>query len=326
MGGVSSLPRGMPRPPAHPAGGRAAVAAWSRTTLRILRELEAANVVALDGAAVACAADRSILPLVAKTLTELALLVRAVARSGAELGEVAPPKAARDVFRRKGDYWTISWRGESRLVRDVRGLHYVAHLLRHPGREFHALDLVDPNGSGALRSDGIPALDSEAKATYRRRLDDLRDDLAEAERIGDVGRAARARAEREALAEQLAAAMGLGGRDRLAGAAAERARCAVTQCIRVALKRIRTALPALADDLRLHIKTGVYCVYVPDAGHRPTGCCDALRGRRRRNEASVRGDGGTARMAGAARTSVASHRPRKFDRSGVVSRQLTIPK
>ena len=91
--------------------------------------------------------------------------------------------------------------------------------------------------------------------------------LEEAERLGDAGRSARARAEREALTEELAAAVGLGGRDRLAAATAERARCAVTQGIRLALKRDRNALPALANEPTLRIKTGVSCVYVPDPAH-----------------------------------------------------------
>jgi hypothetical protein len=30
---------------------------------------------------------------------------------------------------------------------------------------------------------------------------------------------------------------------------------------------LRTGLPALADELRLRIKTGVYCVYLPDPAH-----------------------------------------------------------
>ena len=116
----------------------------------------------------------------------------------------------------------------------------MAQLLRDPGREFHALDLVGASGFGvvdARRGDGVAALDATAKAAYRRRLDELRHDLEEAERLGDAGRSARARAEREALTEELAAAVGLGGRDRLAAATAERARCAVTQGIRLALKR-----------------------------------------------------------------------------------------
>jgi class 3 adenylate cyclase len=184
--------------------------------------------------------------------------------------EVAAPEPVGGVFRRDGEHWRIAWRGRHCLVRDVRGLHYIAHLLCHPGREFHALDLIGANGvawMGAQRTDGLAMLDPSAKAAYRQRLDDLRDDLEEAERLCDVGRAGRARAEREALAEELAAAVGLGGRDRLAAAAAERARSTVAQAIRLALKRIRSGLPMLADELGLRIKTGVYCVYLPDSAH-----------------------------------------------------------
>ena len=185
-------------------------------------------------------------------------------------GEGSATETTGNVFRREGDYWTIAWRGRRCRVRDVRGLQYIAQLLRDPGREFHALDLVGTSGFGlvdARRGDGVAALDATAKAAYRRRLDELRHDLEEAERLGDAGRSARARAEREALTEELAAAVGLGGRDRLAAATAERARCAVTQGIRLALKRIRNALPALANELTFRIKTGVYCVYVPDPAH-----------------------------------------------------------
>ena len=122
------------------------------------------------------------------------------------------------MFRCDGEYWTIVWRGKRCLVKDVLGLRYIVQLLRHPGREFHALDLVGGCCSTRVRGgDGVAALDEEAKAAYRRRLRDLRDDLDEAERICDLGRAARAREEEEVLTEQLAAAVGLGGRDRRAG-------------------------------------------------------------------------------------------------------------
>jgi class 3 adenylate cyclase len=183
-------------------------------------------------------------------------------------GAVPLREAPGAVFRCDGEYWTIAWRGKRCLVKDVLGLRYIEQLLRHPGREFHVLDLVGgccpTRGRGG---DGVAALDEEAKAAYRRRLRALRDDLDEAERICDLGRAARAREEEEALSEQLAAAVGLGGRDRQLASAAERARCTVTQGIRLALKRIRTPLPSLADELRLRVKTGVYCVYIPDPVH-----------------------------------------------------------
>src|SRR5262249_507386 len=161
-------------------------------------------------------------------------------------GEVAAAETARGMFRREGESWSIAWRGRRCLVRDVRGPHYIAHPLRHRGREFHALALVAGNGSGpagAQRGYGGPALDAQARTVYRRRLDDLRDDLEEAEALCDLGRAARARGEQEALTDELAAAVGLDGRDRSAAAAAERARSTVAQRTRVAPKRVGNGLP-----------------------------------------------------------------------------------
>jgi hypothetical protein len=180
--------------------------------------------------------------------------------------KAAEPAAA--MFRCDGEYWTIAWRGGRSLVKDVQGLRYIAQLLRHPGREFHVLDLVGGCCPTRVRGgEGVAALDAAAKDAYRRRLVELRDELDEAERICDLGRAARARAEEAALTEQLAAAVGLGGRDRQLASAAERARCTVTHGVRLALKRIRMTLPSLADELRLRVKTGVYCVYIRDPVH-----------------------------------------------------------
>ena len=152
--------------------------------------------------------------------------------------------------------------------------------MRHPARELHVLDLASGAGNRragpasepdtAAASDrpaagaGLPVLDAAAKAAYQGRLAELRDDLAEAERFHDAGRAERARLEIEALAEQLAAAVGLGGRDRLAASDAERARSTITHGIRAALGRIAKPLPALASELMRGIRTGTFCSYRPD--------------------------------------------------------------
>jgi transposase len=67
-----------------------------------------------------------------------------------------------------------------------------------------------------------------------------------------------------AITDQLAAGLGLGGRDRTVASASERARSAVTQGIRSALRRIDQEVPALATRLRSCVKTGTFCVYRPD--------------------------------------------------------------
>lgn len=182
-----------------------------------------------------------------------------------------------DVFRREGEYWAVVHAGATARIADTKGMGYLARLLAEPGREFHALDLVTAQGSGgpvgvdadagltAQRGGGTGAvLDATAKAAYRRRMVELREELDEAEAFGDPERVARARVDLEALADHLAAAVGLGGRDRSAADAAERARSSVTKAVRVAIRRIATHHPALGSHLRHSVRTGIYCSYEPD--------------------------------------------------------------
>jgi hypothetical protein len=109
-----------------------------------------------------------------------------------------------------------------------------------------------------------PLLDATARAALKTRLQELREELAEAEDANDLGRAERHREEIDQLAEHLAAATGLGGRDRGAGAQANRARVAVAKAIRVSLARIAEQSSDLAQHLDRAIKTGMFCCYVPD--------------------------------------------------------------
>jgi hypothetical protein len=185
------------------------------------------------------------------------------------------------LFLRQGDYWTIRYQGHVTFLKATRGLHCLSLLLCHPGREFHASELLgqvigrplvlDRGGpatdvwqSGRL-SDLGPILDAQAKAEYKRRLDDLRKDLAEAERFNAPDRAERARDEMAALAEQLASAVGLGGRNRRTGSEAERARSAVTKRIKSSIKRIGKAIPSLGSHLAARVKTGCFCSYDPQS-------------------------------------------------------------
>jgi hypothetical protein len=124
-------------------------------------------------------------------------------------------------------------------------------------------------------------LDANAKAAYRARLADLRAELEEAEGFNDPARAAKARQEMEFLVGELARAVGLGGRDRRAAAHAERARLNATRAIRAAVANLARVNPALGRHLAVTIRTGRYCVYLPDPrapiawnadpGHRPPG-------------------------------------------------------
>ena len=188
------------------------------------------------------------------------------------------PVAGVNVFRREGDYWSVSFEGHTVRVRDLKGMRYLARLLADPGREYHVLDLVAAEtGSGAQvdssQAAGLPrsafgdaaeGLDAQAKDAYRRRLAEIDDDLEQARAIGDAERAAQADAERDFLVQELARAFGLGGRDRRAASASERARAGVTRAVRQAMARIAEHHPQLGQHLSRTIRTGTYCAYVPD--------------------------------------------------------------
>jgi hypothetical protein len=181
-----------------------------------------------------------------------------------------------NAFRVAGDYRSVVFDGHVTGVRDSKGLRYLSRLLAEPGREFHVLDLVaferaPDSADPAARVIAFPAdgdagelLDARAKAAYRRRLAEIDEDLAEAHAIDDMARAAQAEVERDLLVRELSRAVGLGGRNRRAGSSSERARSAVTRAMRHALARIRTHHAPLGDHLDRTIRTGTYCVYLPD--------------------------------------------------------------
>lgn len=53
----------------------------------------------------------------------------------------ALPSREESVFRKQDDYWSIAWQGHRAHLKCTRGLHCLALLLRHPGREFHVSEL-----------------------------------------------------------------------------------------------------------------------------------------------------------------------------------------
>jgi tetratricopeptide (TPR) repeat protein len=216
------------------------------------------------------------------------------ARSGsAATGDSGPDfrSLQKGVFRKEGLYWTIGYGVNAVRLKDSRGLGYIAHLLRHPDAEFHVLDLYGgiasqregdetsqsvhglPRADGELEKAGIHVsglgdagemLDEQAKVAYRRRLSELREELAEAQELGKVERAEQAEKEIDALTRELSRAVGLGGRNRRAASASERARQSITKSIKSALGTIAQSEATLGNLLSQCIKTGTFCSYRPD--------------------------------------------------------------
>ena len=192
--------------------------------------------------------------------TALALGAAADEPSGPR--EPAPPPAPSMVL--EGEVWTLWYEGQAVRLRNSRGLGFIATLLADPGREFHVLDLAAPAPAQAVVSDPGAAIDPAARAAYRRRVEELRSAVDEAEVGGDEERKARARQELEFIEHELAAAYGLSGTARRLADPAERARKAVANRIRDAVSRIEANHPALGRHLRTSIRTGTFCSYEPE--------------------------------------------------------------
>jgi tetratricopeptide (TPR) repeat protein len=195
------------------------------------------------------------------------------------------------IFRKEGEYWTVGYGGNAFRLKDTKGLGYIAHLLRHPGAEFHVLDLAGgiagqreagetsqsgrglPRGDENLEKAGIhisslgdagEMLDERAKVAYRRRLSELREELQNAKELGNVERAEQAEQEIDALTSELSRAVGLGGRNRRAASASERARQSIAKTVKAVVERIAQSDARLGDLLSRCVKTGNFCSYQPD--------------------------------------------------------------
>lgn len=207
-----------------------------------------------------------------------------------------PPTTARpheqvvdNVFLHDGNIWTLTYRGITRHLKHSKGLSYIARLLGHPGMEFHALDLQQerPSQDGPLEPhrllevmrgdsdfaklglDGAkpdePLLDTQARAEYRERLASLKHERGQINASESGARAAELDYEIQYLEQELKSATGLGGRARGFPTNAERARKAVSDNVKRALRNIGDAHAQLHEHLRTSIRTGSYCVYQHDS-------------------------------------------------------------
>ncbi len=187
--------------------------------------------------------------------------------------ETVNGKSGSKKFKREGEVWYLLYDQRSVRIRHLKGLALISHLLAHRNESVHCVDLTriveaqqghtDAAQTGQVFEIG-PLLDREAKQSYRERARELREELEEAIRFNDTGRAEKIEEELRFLTRELARAVGLSGRDRTTGSTSERARLRVTFVIKSAISKIAEHHQSLARHLERTIKTGGYCVYRPE--------------------------------------------------------------
>jgi tetratricopeptide (TPR) repeat protein len=180
-----------------------------------------------------------------------------------------------------GNVWMVRYGSKQTPVRNMRGMGYIAELLRHPNRDVLAIDLIQVLNA-EVATTFIPAqrgisrrtqgrrghftedvIDAKARRDYKRQLDALEHELSTAEVEGDPERVLELREEIEQLERELSRSTGLRGRARQSSDV-ERARISVTRAIHLALGRIAESAPEAGATLALCIRTGTWCCYSPD--------------------------------------------------------------
>ena len=130
-----------------------------------------------------------------------------------------------------------------------------------PHSEVHALQLV---GGAEVAGAADYVLDDAARTAYRRRIEQLRDEIERGRERGEERHVQRAEDELDALLAQLSAGTGPGRRPRATPSSHERARSTVTNRIRVALRKIDAVHPELGRHLSNTIRTGTWYSYRPE--------------------------------------------------------------
>ena len=200
------------------------------------------------------------------------LCLRNIAEKGSVVDRLASAAKAANVFRRDGDYWTITYRGSTSRLRDCLGLRAIAHLIANQGRSIASVDVVAATrgtGPSTPCEGGDVLLDAQARADYRRRIAELSEERDAADAANDLGRSETVSREIDLIAAELTGAVGLGGRMRRFSSANERARVNVTRVVHAALEKLATADPMLGQHLSRTIRTGGFCSYDPDPAASP---------------------------------------------------------
>jgi hypothetical protein len=187
-------------------------------------------------------------------------------------------------FRREGDLWTITFDGREVHLKDMKGLHFIAYLLRNPSEEILVLDLVNavegmpvPTNNTDRRhshigddigttlegfGDAGPLADELTRKSLKKRLQEIDKEIHDAEEFGNSEGAEALRQEKDDILQYLSGAYGLGGRQRVVGSEADRARTRITNAIRRALADIADVHPSLRAHLRA-ISMGISFSYKP---------------------------------------------------------------
>jgi TolB-like protein len=163
-------------------------------------------------------------------------------------------------FLKENEMWQISFEGKTVFIPEVKGFVDMAKLLEYPEKEFHCTSLL---GNG-VQMTGELVFDEKARQSYKRKIQDLQDEIKQCEDHSNFDRAAELQLEYDSLVDHLSASLGMGGKTRKINDPMDKMRSAVTWRIRNAIQKIEKSHPSLGKHFTHAIKTGLFCAYKPE--------------------------------------------------------------
>jgi len=176
------------------------------------------------------------------------------------------------VFARDGDGWRIRAFGEEGHFKNLKGLEYVARLIERPGQRV-PLEQLEGGGKGPTTdaesslmtefadAEGLDrdmsdqaVLDDEARRDIEKALEDLEDEIREAEHWNDLGRAETAKAKRQVLLEHYRRSTRPNGQSRRFDSDRDKQRVRIWNAIKYSCKTLKEhCMPQTADHFLISI-------------------------------------------------------------------------
>lgn len=183
-----------------------------------------------------------------------------------ELTSSGDEPSTNEVFKKFGEYWRLTFNGDTVYMRDSVGIAYIARLLNEPNRDLPAVSLLAARAgidSRILSGSAGEVLDAAGRETFGKRYRELSEELEEARENNDLGLIEKLKGEQDNLAEQLDKAIGLGGRSR-EKTDADRVRKSVSMAVSRDIERIAGEHAALGRHLMAAISSGYTFRYAPE--------------------------------------------------------------
>ena len=110
---------------------------------------------------------------------------------------------------------------------------------------------------------GFDLLDKNAIASLKLYIEQLDDQIEEANEFDNIEKKEKLESEKERIVARLSADMGLAGKSRLSTSPIEKIRKNVEKRVSTDINKIQKSFPDFADHLKTAIKTGTTCKYTP---------------------------------------------------------------